>query len=208
MGELTVNEFEDAKEIFVRQAQHEAFGKEIVAIKRYKPLPPASKIRSLQPRLDESGILRCGGRLDNAESLPHDRKHPIVLPRRHAVTRLIVRHYHEQCNHAAGVNHLLALISEKFWIIAAREEIREGERACNTCKRRKAKPATQVMAPLPSARVNTSMRAFTRVSIDYGGPFLTMQGRGRSRVKRYLCLFTCMSTIVHSLITGPWKLKS
>ena len=194
MGELTVNELEDAKEIFVRQAQHEAFGEEIAAIKRNKPLPPASKIRSLQPRRDESGILRCGGRLGNAESLPHDRKHPIVLPRRHSVTRLIVRHYHEQCNHAAGVNHLLALISGKFWIIATREEIREGERACNTCKRRKAKPATQVMAPLPSARVNTSMRAFTRVSIDYGGPFLTMQGRGRSRVRRYLCLFTCMST--------------
>ena len=92
---------------FVR-AKHKAFGEEIAAIKRNKPLPTASNIRALQPRLDESGLLRCVGRLDNAESLPHDRKHPIVIPRRYTVTRLIVRHYHEQCNHASGVNHLLA----------------------------------------------------------------------------------------------------
>ena len=38
------------------------------------------------------------------------------------------------------------------------------------------------------------MRAFSQTSIDFGGPFLTKQGRGRTRIKRYVCLFTCLST--------------
>ena len=38
------------------------------------------------------------------------------------------------------------------------------------------------------------MKAFERVGIDYAGPFLTKQGRGKQRAKRYLCLFTCLVT--------------
>ena len=48
------------------------------------------------------------------------------------------------------------------------------------------------MAPLPKIRLNTPLRAFARIAVDYAGPFLTIQGRGRARQKRYLCLFTCL----------------
>ena len=54
------------------------------------------------------------------------------------------------------------------------------------------------MAPFPAIRLKQPLRAFSRVSIDYGGPFITIQGRGRKRAKRYLCLFTCLlSRAVH-----------
>ena len=49
------------------------------------------------------------------------------------------------------------------------------------------------MAPLPRPRLQ-SLRAFERVGVDYGGPFLTKQGRGKAKAKRYLCLFTCLAT--------------
>ena len=49
------------------------------------------------------------------------------------------------------------------------------------------------MAPLPRPRLH-SLRAFERVGIDYAGPYLTKQGRGKARMKRYLCLFTCLAT--------------
>ena len=49
-------------------------------------------------------------------------------------------------------------------------------------------------APLPKSRLQSSLRAFEKVGVDYGGPFLTKQGRGRTRAKRYLCLFTCLTT--------------
>ena len=41
--------------------------------------------------------------------------------------------------------------------------------------------------------------------MDFGGPFITIQGRGKRRVKRYLCLFTCTclaTRAVHLEITN------
>ena len=49
------------------------------------------------------------------------------------------------------------------------------------------------MAPLPKSRLH-SLRAFDKVGIDYSGPFQTKQGRGKTRAKRYICLFTCLAT--------------
>ena len=54
------------------------------------------------------------------------------------------------------------------------------------------------MAPFPEVRLKQPLRSFSKVSVDYGGPFITIQGRGRKRAKRYLCLFTCLlSRAVH-----------
>ena len=44
-------------------------------------------LRPLRPCIDAGSILRVEGRLENAE-LPLDAKHPIILPSRHALTRL------------------------------------------------------------------------------------------------------------------------
>ena len=57
----------------------------------------------------------------------------------------------------------------------------------------KSKAGQQIMAPLPLARVQTSLRAFNRTSVDFGGPVMNIQGRGKRREKRYLCLFTCLA---------------
>ena len=51
------------------------------------------------------------------------------------MTKLIVKNYHKRGNHAAGVNFILCKLSERFWIIAAREEIREWDHECNECRR-------------------------------------------------------------------------
>ena len=50
-------------------------------------------LRPLRPYIDAGSILRVEGRLENAE-LPLDAKHPIILPGRHALTRLIVLYEH------------------------------------------------------------------------------------------------------------------
>ena len=50
------------------------------------------------------------------------------------------------------------------------------------------------MAPVTLSRLKTSLRAFTRISVDYGGPLTTIQSRGKRRQKWYLCLFTCLAT--------------
>ena len=73
--------------------------------------------------------------------------------------------------------------------------VRNVTEACAESRRRfTMKIGHQMMAPLPKSRLQSSLRAFEKVGVDYGGPFLTKQGRGRTRAKRYLCLFTCLTT--------------
>lgn len=86
-----------------------------------------SNISSFFPRIDKDAILRATGQLGLNETLLFDVRYLILLPRKHQVTRLIVDEYHNQGNDVAEVNHTLYMLSERFWIIAAREEIRECE---------------------------------------------------------------------------------
>ena len=78
--------------------------------------------------------------------------------------------------------------------MAARKEIIDWEKECTMCRRRKAKSTKQIMAPIPLIRLKSSLKAFVRTAVDFAGPFITIQGRGRQRQKCYLYLFTCLAT--------------
>jgi hypothetical protein len=110
------------------------------------------------------------------------------------VTKLIVKHFHELSNHTAGTNFVLSQLNQRYWIPAAREEIWEWEKECNTCKKKKNKAGAQIMGPLPPSRLRLTYRAFDQAAVDYAGPFQMIQGRGKTRNKCWLCVFTCMST--------------
>ena len=68
-----------------------------------------------------------------------------------------------------------------------REEIRDAESKCNKCKRRKCKPAQQLMAPLPVIRLKEPQRLLELVMISLDD-FLLWQGRGKARPKKILML--------------------
>ena len=55
-------------------------------------------LRNLRPCVGSDNLLRVEGRLENA-SLPVNTKHPIILPGRHPLTRLIVLNDHERAGH-------------------------------------------------------------------------------------------------------------
>ena len=209
-GPLSVDEIEDAKLYLIKRAQTDNFSEEIKQLKNNKPIPKNSYIQILIPRLDEEGVLRASSRLEQANFLHYNTKYPIILPNHHRITELLIKEYHEKGHHQRGTNATLADISTKYWIISGREEIRRWEKKCNTCKKLKAKAASQIMAPLPKKRLQKSLRAFENCAVDYAGPFFTTAGRGKVRYKRYLCLFTCLVTravhleMVYSLDTGSF----
>ena len=62
---------------------------------------------------------------------------------------------------------------------------------CMDCRKRNARPGEQIMAPLPAATVVPFDPPFTHVGVDYFGPLFVKQGR--SEVKCYGCLFTCLT---------------
>jgi len=192
-GAIKPEEIVDAETHYIKLVQREIFIEEIRAIKADEPLHTGPKLLPLKPLFDDDGTIRFDWRLQYANCLPWESRNPVILPRRHYVTTLIVKDAHERCQHG-GTKQVLWMISTKYWIISAREEIRQWERECRWRHRRKAIPASQVMAPLPELRTRLSLRAISQSSVDFAGPFITKQGRGKCRQKRSLCLFSCLAT--------------
>ena len=170
VGPLTPEEIQNIEVQIIRDAQRTDFAEEFSAIQRNRALPKRSRLLKLTPKVAHDGLLRCDGRLQYVENLPYDVRFPIILPRGNWVTKLIVKDYHEAGHHVTGTNHTLANLLSKYWIVAAREEIRDWEKSCNECRRRKLKAAEQIMAPLPDVRLRQPLRAFSHVSVDYGDP--------------------------------------
>ena len=177
-GELRSSELIRSETQLIRYAQSTEFSEEWNALSHGRPISSSSKLIGLQPKVDDDGLMRSDGRLKHAKFLSFDVRYPIILPRQSWITKLIVKDYHEKGNHASGTNQTLAAISARYWIMSGREAIREWEKRCSECRRRKAKACKQIMAPLPLSRLKTSIRAFTRTSVDYGGPLQQYKAEG------------------------------
>lgn len=188
---LTASDLAAAETTIIRDVQRESFP-EIVKELSSGKITHQGTLRNLSPFLDEDGVLRVGGRLQNS-NLPYDSKHPILLPQNHHVSKLIILEVHSRGFHVRGVNGLLSDLRAKYWIVRGRELIKKIQQSCLKCKRLRGKPFDQLMAPLPSHRSTISIRPFARSGVDFGGPFITKLTR-RVTAKRYLCLFTCLTT--------------
>ncbi|XP_045541545.1 uncharacterized protein LOC123723049 [Papilio machaon] len=79
-----------------------------------------------------------------------------------------------------------------FHITRLRPTLREVERSCMLCKVRKATPRSTVTGDLPTERLGAYARPFTYMGVDYFGPLIVTIGRRRE--KRWVALFTCLTT--------------
>lgn len=79
-------------------------------------IPKSSPLWRLDPFIDENGVIRVGGRLNEA-SLSHEEKRPLILPGHHHVTTLIIRQYHEENKHQGRHVTEGAIRSAGFWIL-------------------------------------------------------------------------------------------
>ena len=59
-------------------------------------------IKKYVPFLDSEGILRVGGRMDYAEKIGEEERHPAFLPHMHDVTRLFILNQHRKLGHQAA----------------------------------------------------------------------------------------------------------
>ena len=194
IGELNPSELKQAEEQIIKTAQRDCFQDEIRALEDNKPLPRKSTLLKITPKL-YGGLLRSNTRLRYSNDLPEEIKFPIILPKNHIVTKLIVKYHHEQEGHEMGVNFTLNHLREKYFVIQGRQQVKRCIKECAECNRRfRSCPVRQQMAPLPRIRLEMTQKPFANCATDFAGPFYTMQGRGRPRVKRYLCLFVCLQT--------------
>ncbi|XP_065085825.1 uncharacterized protein LOC135707839 [Ochlerotatus camptorhynchus] len=212
-GPLVESELSAAEAYLIRIAQQDGYPEELSTLRNMPqivgdlspPLPKSSSLYKLTPWLDERGILRMRTRIAACQYATEDAKKPIILPRKHHITTLIISHYHNRYhhqNHETVINEL----RQKYQIGRLRSCFKQVRRDCQRCKNDGATPNPPIMADLPPGRLAAFSRPFTHTGVDYFGPIEVVVGR---RVeKRWGMLATCLTVraihieVVHSLTTS------
>ena len=198
---LRVKDLQRAELLLIKAVQYQAFEREIEALANKSPkevkdanigksVKRTSPVHRLKPILDADGVLRVGGRLPQAD-LPYAAKHPVLLPKKAHLTNLIIRHFHERSGHQDRSRTHAEIRSSGFWIVNGSSLVGHHISKCIICRKLRAAPQQQLMAELPTDRLE-QVPPFTFSAVDYFGPFYIREGR--KEMKRYGVLFTCMAS--------------
>ena len=87
---------------------------------------------------------------------------------------------------------MMAVFHQRYWAAGVNSTSRTVISRCVPCRKQRGKTCSQKMADLPADRVTPDDPPFTKVGMDYFGPFEVK--RGRSLLKRYGVVFTCLTT--------------
>ena len=150
-----------AKLIVIRNAQRDTFAEEMKCLSRSEVVPKSSPLRKLNPIVDKDGLLRVGGRIPLAD-IPWEEKHPIIVPRKHHVATLLVRHYHAKVAHQG--RHLTegAVRSAGLWLIGGKRLVSSIIHRCVTCNKLRGRMEEQNMSSLPSERLSSVHKCWCR----------------------------------------------
>ncbi|XP_036322198.1 uncharacterized protein LOC118736217 [Rhagoletis pomonella] len=170
-----------------RLAQADAYFEEFKLLKGDPGcnLPKHCVLRKLTPFVDENNLIRRCGRLENAP-IKDAVKNPIILPKNHKITQLIIEWYHRKYRH---VHHETVIneMFQRFYIPSLRRALRTERHNCQYCKLYHAKPVPPKMGLLPEARLSPYTRPYSFVGIDFFGPFLLpLGGVRRNDMEFYL----------------------
>ena len=191
-------ELQEAENLLVREIQAVHFSPEIGTLRRMGVRGPndreelrsrRSVLSPVNPFVDETGLLRAGGRLAHSTLLTKDAKFPIILPNRDVHVDSLIRWVHQVEGHA-GVNHLLSNLRRRWSLQGGRCTIRRVIQRCVRCQKLFKEPQKQKMASLPADRVDVRV-PFEATGVDVFGPFRVKMG-GRAAHKRWVMLFTCL----------------
>ena len=190
---LTAPELTNAEELWIKAVQASSFDEEIEFLRDHrqnKTVPPTYV--SQFGLFLENGVVKCKGRMNNAELLGSARN-PILLPSKHDFVQLVIKKVHASVKHC-GLRDTLTTIRERFWILKGREAVKRVIKKCVICLRINGMPyKSQATPDLPSERVSEDP-PFTHVGLDFAGPLNVINEQANGSSKVYVCLFTCAST--------------
>ena len=133
--------------------------------------------------------MRCQGRLGNSD-LDFEARTPIILPKQHTLTELIIVHCHDKVLHS-GVRATLAELRAKYWVPKGRQVVLK---AVSNCVKMIGKPyGAPETDTLQESRVRESP-PFSKVGVDFAGS-LFVKGQNRAGMEKvYIALFSCCVT--------------
>ena len=144
----------------------------------------------------------CGGvGADSNVEVPYAVKNPILLPRGHPLTTLLVQEAHERIFHD-GIRETLTEIRSKYWIPRIRSLTRQLIHQCVLCRKLEGTSFKPPPPPLlPTFRVKQDP-AFTYTGVDFAG-LIHVRSFDDVSQKAWICLFMCYA-MLQELFT--WKL--
>ena len=109
---LSVNEVKAVELLWIREVQESiAYGDKF-----------SQQKLSLGLFLDDKGIYRCRGRLENS-ALPYQAKYPALLLSKHHLKSLIVHKCHDNVKHR-GVKDTLTKLRSRYWMPKGRQVVK------------------------------------------------------------------------------------
>ena len=217
--DVVVEDLQEAEKLLIKWIQEEAFEEQLKILKdsnidedtreskkeRKKFLRKNDLLVQLDPFVDQSGVLRVGGRLKKSD-LEENIKHPIILPKKGKISRLVVESCHRRVRHQGRGITTNEIRNSGYWILQCNTLVRKVISDCVACRFLRGRRGEQKMADLPSDRIQEAP-PFTYCAVDYFGPFYIKEKR--KELKRYGCLFTCLtSRAVHIEISNTLETDS
>lgn len=187
---ITTEERDGALKYWIRLHQQKDFPHEYEQLQAGRPIAKDSKLKYLAPYLDEDGLMRLRGRLENAP-LTFDEKRPFILSYKCSLVRQMTQDAHEKTSHG-GERICQQYLRQRFWILGVIKEIRRVCKRCVRCCIERQETATQMMADLPKSRVQVTA-PFTHTGVDYAGPIQLKNEAGETTSKGYIAIFVCMT---------------
>lgn len=190
-GVLTVEEIKQASFMWIRDSQLRKYQDILNTLENRSKESRNCLVRQLKLYMDESGLIRCKGRIQNAP-IDDSARYPILLPTGDQVTNLVIKDAHERSLHS-GINTTVTLLRQSYWIPKIRQNVKTLSRKCVVCRKVTGK-AYQIpeSPPLPKDRL-TEAPPFTVTGVDFAGA-LRVRNKDGCESKVYVCLFTCANT--------------
>jgi hypothetical protein len=185
-----------ARHYWIRRDQQRFLADTIQRLEQEIPLRKGDSLCKFGVKMTADGLLVAQGRLQES-LLSDEEKNPIILPRLNcrslsdiqaSATARFVYDVHAFNQHA-GADWILQHLRQRYWIISGRRSIRSVINHCVRCQLATKKSEGQKMAPLPLARLHTTI-PWAYVGVDHAGPFRIRDGGEDSHV--YVVIFTDM----------------
>ena len=116
-----------------------------------RSLSKASVLCFLDPIIDRKGIIKVGGWIRRS-GLNEEYMHPIILPKKSKVAKLIVKWCHLKAAYCGRGITLNEIKDKGFWIINASSITKSAVFNCVNCCKLKGKMGVQIMADLHKDR--------------------------------------------------------
>lgn len=208
--ELSATEVKQAEWYWIKTIQANSFEDEIKFLTKKSQLSPPPRVKQFGLYLDDVGILRCKGRLNNAD-LPITSKNPVLLPSKNDFVNLMIKDVHYRIKHS-GVRDTPTTLRESYWILRGREATKRIIKQCIICRKFHGVPFKPQPTPdLPDMRV-ADAPPFTFTVLDFTWPlYITSSKEGQSNeiAQTYICLYTCASTrAIHLELLRDLSVKS